>query len=380
MKRLLISVIAAVAISTGCNDLETTTAKKEGTAGSATPIRLDLSFKSVGSGDSVEKKSLHGAGGTFPAPLYNAWFAGYKSHTGVAVQYDAVGSGAGIKAISNKTVDFGASDAAMTDDQLALAKGGELFHVPVAFGAIVLAYNLPSVKEQLRLTPDLVAAIYLGEIDWWDDPALIALNPRLKNVHFQIVSIHRADGSGTTAAFTAYLSAVNKEWREKQGSGTSVYWPTGYPVPGNDSVADKIQLDRYSVGYVELGYAIKEKLPFAAVRNKSGNFISPDLPSTSAAAASASPATATDLRLNVIDPPGENAYPICTATYILLYHHYADTAVALGVARLAYWMTHDAQPSTGQLNYARVPSNITVKSELLIRKIDANGAPVLRTP
>jgi len=379
MKKIMLVPITAVLILTACSS-PTRSANQKASQGdtASKPASLNLSFSSIASGDSQEKKNLHGAGGTFPKPLYDAWFAGYKARIGVDIKYDGIGSGAGIKAISNQAVDFGASDAALSDAQLASTKGGELFHVPIAFGAIVLAYDLPDFNGQLKLTPDLIASIYLGKIRWWDDPAITNLNPQLGKRHFQIVPIHRSDGSGTTAAFTSYLSGVSDEWRQGSGSGTSVTWPIGYPSEGNDGVAAKVQLDRYSIGYVELGFALKEKLTFAAVRNKSGNFITPDLASTIAAAASATASSPTDLRLNVIDPPGPNAYPICTATYLLLYHNYSDKATALALARLGWWMTHDAQSSAGDLNYARVPANITAKSESLIKQIGANGSPVLR--
>ena len=261
-----------------------------------------------------EAKSLNGAGATFPAPLYQKWFDEYAKLTGVQVNYQAIGSGGGIKGLQDQTVDFGASDAPMTDEQLATARGGEVFHIPTALGAIVATYNLPNTSTQLRFTGDTLAGIFLGDIQKWNDPRLVADNPDLASVNQDIVVVHRSDGSGTTFGFTDYLSAVSTDWQQKVGKGTSVNWPVGLGGSGNPGVAGEVQQNPYAIGYVELIYAIQNNLGYGTVQNAAGSFINPSLDSVTAAAASAAGTVPADLRFSIVNPPGATAYPISTAT------------------------------------------------------------------
>src|SRR5947208_4099193 len=232
-----------------------------------------------------EAKSLNGAGATFPAPLYQKWFDEYVKVAQVQTNYQAIGSGGGIKGIQDQTVDFGASDAPMTDEQIAAAKGGEIYHIPTALGAIVPTYNLPTVKSKLKFTGDTLAGIFLGTILKWNDPKLVADNPDLANVNEDIVVVHRSDGSGTTFGWTDYLSTVSPEWQQKVGKGTSVDWPVGLGGSGNPGVAGEVQQNPNSIGYVELIYAVQNNLGYGMVKNKTGKFIDPSLDSVTAAAA-----------------------------------------------------------------------------------------------
>jgi phosphate transport system substrate-binding protein len=326
-----------------------------------------------------EAKTLNAAGGTFPAPLYQKWFDAYNTLTGVQVNYQAIGSGGGIQGIQDQTVDFGASDAPMTDDQLKAAKGGEILHIPTALGAIVATYNIPEVGDaKLKFTPDTLAGIYLGDIQKWNDPKLVADNPSLSDVDQDIVVVHRSDGSGTTFGFTDYLSTVSPQWLQKVGHGTSVNWPVGLGDSGNPGVAGEVQQTPYSVGYVELIYALQNHLSYGMVRNKAGQFIDPSLDSVTAAASAAAQSIPPDLRFSIVDAPGDGSYPICTATWILTYKNQTDQAKALAVTRLFWWATHDAQQYNSQLQYATVPDAITRTSEQFIRQISVNGSPVFQ--
>src|SRR5712691_6582063 len=219
-----------------------------------------------------EARSLNGAGATFPAPLYQKWFDEYSKVTQVQVNYQPIGSGGGIKGLQDQTIDFGASDAPMTDEQIQAAKGGEVFHIPTALGAIVPTYNLPNVSAKLKFTGDTLAGIFLGDIQKWNDPKLVADNPDLANVNQDIVVVHRSDGSGTTFGFTDYLSTANKDWQQKVGKGTSVNWPVGLGGSGNPGVAGEVQQNPFSIGYVELIYAVQNNLGYGVLQNSTGNW------------------------------------------------------------------------------------------------------------
>jgi phosphate transport system substrate-binding protein len=322
-----------------------------------------------------EAKSLNGAGATFPAPLYQKWFNEYVNVTQVQVNYQAIGSGGGIKGIQDQTVDFGASDAPMTDEQIAAAKGGEIYHIPTALGGIVQAYNLPSVKTKLKFTGDTLAGVYLGNIQKWNDPKLVADNPDLASVNEDIVVIHRSDGSGTTFGMTDYLSSVSPEWQQKVGKGTSVNWPTGLGGNGNPGVAGEVQQNPNSIGYVELIYALQNNIPYAMVKNKAGKFVDPSLESVTAAAAASVGNIAPDLRFSIVDAAGDTSYPISTATWLLLYKNIPDQPKAVALTRLAWWATHDAQKFNKDLAYATVPDSLTAKSEQFIKQVSSNGKP-----
>ena len=332
---------------------------------------------SIGGPFEGEASALSGAGATFPAPLYQKWFSEYANMTKVQINYQAFGSGGGIKGIQDQTVDFGASDAPMSDDQLKDAKGGPLFHIPSALGAIVPTYNIPEAgSTQLNFTPADLAGIYLGDIQTWNDPMLVTDNPVLANVDQPIVVVHRSDGSGTTFGFTDYLSSVSPDWSSKVGKGTSVNWPVGLGASGNPGVAGEVQQDTYSIGYVELIYAIQNNLGYGTVQNQAGSFIVPSLQSVSAAAASAATSVPADLRFSIVNAPGPDAYPISTATWLLAYRDMADRAKGLAVTRMLWWATHDAQRFNNDLAYATVPPEITQRSEAFIRQIAVNGQPI----
>jgi phosphate transport system substrate-binding protein len=321
--------------------------------------------------------TLTGAGATFPAPLYQKWFDEYAKLTQVQVNYQAIGSGGGIKGVQDKTVDFGASDAPMTDAQLQAATGGPIFHIPAALGAIVATYNIPGVSAKLKFSGANLAAIFLGDITRWNDPKLVTDNPDLANVNQDIVVVHRSDGSGTTFGFTDYLSTVSPDWLQKVGKGTSVNWPVGLGGSGNPGVAGELQQNPNSIGYVELIYAIQNKLGYAQVKNKSGQWIDASLESVTAAAAANIQNIPPDLRFSIVDAPGNTSYPISTATWLLAYKNMTDQSKALALTRLLWWATHDAQRFNNDLAYAQVPQPLTAKSEEFIRQINVNGTPAL---
>src|SRR5262249_22550030 len=268
---------------------------------------------------SDEAKALNGAGATFPAPLYQKWFDEYAKLTQVQVNYQAIGSGGGVKGIQDQTIDFGGSDGPMTDDQIKGSKGGDVFHIPTALGAIVPTYNIPEVKTKLKFTGQNLAGIFLGDINKWNDPKLVADNPELAQVDKEIVVVHRSDGSGTTFGFTDYLSTVSPDWNSKVGKATSVNWPTGLGGSGNAGVAGEVKQNPYSVGYVELIYALQNKMDFGQVMNKSGTWIDPSLDSVTAAAGASLTIIPPDLRFSIVDAPGDRSYPISTAIWLLAY-------------------------------------------------------------
>ncbi|MBV8717209.1 MAG: phosphate ABC transporter substrate-binding protein PstS [Chloroflexi bacterium] len=342
----------------------------------ASPLQAFAQEVTIGGPFEGEAKSLNGAGGTFPAPLYQKWFDEYSKLTGVQINYQAIGSGGGIKGLQDQTVDFGASDAPMTDEQIKAAKGGELFHIPTALGAIVPTYNVPDTSSQLKFTGDTLSAIYLGDVQKWNDPRLVADNPDLANVDQDIVVVHRSDGSGTTYGFTDYLSAVSPQWATQVGKDTAVQWPVGLGASGNPGVAGEVLQTPYAIGYVELIYALQNNLGFGVVQNSSGEWIQPSLMSVTAAAASASSSIPADLRFSIVNAPGADAYPISTATWLLSYREVGDRAKGLALTRMLWWATHEGQQFNNGLAYATVPPELTTRSEEFIREITVQGKPI----
>jgi len=331
---------------------------------------------SIGGPFEGEASALTGSGATFPAPLYQKWFTEYANLTHVQINYQAIGSGGGIQGIQQKTVDFGASDAPMNDDQLKAA-AGPIFHIPTALGAIVPTYNVPeAASTQLNFTADDLAGIFLGSIQMWNDPMLVADNPVLANLDQPIVVVHRSDGSGTTFGFTDYLSKVSPDWQANVGKGTSVNWPVGLGASGNPGVAGEVQQDVYSIGYVELIYALQNNLGYGTVMNSSGNFVNPSLQGVTAAAGSAATVIPADLRFSIVNAPGADAYPISTATWLLVYRDMTDQSKGLALTRMLWWATHEAQRFNNDLSYATVPAEITARSEAYIRQINVNGQPI----
>ena len=320
-----------------------------------------------------EAQGLSGAGATFPAVIYTKWIDEYNKLTGVQINYQSIGSGGGIKSITDKTVDFGASDAPLTDQQLADAKQ-PLLHIPTVMGAVVPTYNLPGAGA-LRLTPETVAAIFLGDIKKWNDPRLAADNPGASLAATDIVVVHRSDGSGTTFAWVDYLSKVSPTWKSKVGTGTSVEWPVGIGGKGNEGVAGAVKSTPNSIGYVELIYAIQQKLPVASLKNAKGKFVEPNLDSVSRAAEGVTmPA---DLRVSITNSDNADAWPVSTFTYLLTYTEVSDKEKALATARFFWWGTHDGQKFAKDLGYAPLPQGVQVKAEEKIRSITSGGRPVL---
>jgi phosphate transport system substrate-binding protein len=323
-----------------------------------------------------EAKGLTGAGSSFAAVLYSKWSDEYNKLTRVQVNYQSIGSGGGIKSIQDQTVDFGATDGPMTDEQMQAAKGGGIFHVPTALGAVIPTYNVPGVTETLKFTPDTLAGIYLGDIKKWNDPKLVVDNPALANIDQDITVVHRSDGSGTTFIWVDYLSSVSPTWQQAVGRGTSVNWPVGIGGRGNEGVAGEVKQDQYSIGYVELIYALQNKLGAGMVRNRAGKFVEPKLESVTAAAAATSASVAPDLRMSVVDAPGDNVYPIAGYTWILAYKNMTDQAKGVALTRYLWWGTHEGQKFTQELGYAPIPAEITTRSDQMIRQISFDGKPV----
>ena len=340
------------------------------------PLPAHAQGISIGGPFNGEAQALSGAGGTFPGPLYAKWFDAYAKLTHVNVNYQAIGSGGGIKGIQDQTVDFGASDAPMTDEQVQAAKGGPIYHIPTALGAIVPTYNVPEASDQLKFTGATLAGIFLGDIQAWNDPALVADNPALAGVDQPITVVHRSDGSGTTFGFTDYLSAVSPDWAQRVGKNTSVNWPTGLGASGNPGVAGEVQQTPYSIGYVELIYALQNNLGYGMVQNAAGTWVQPSLATVTAAAASAAPSIPDDLRFSIVNAPGDNAYPISTATWLLVYREIPDHAKGLAITRMLWWATHDGQTMNNDLQYATVPAELTSRSEAFIQHITSGGTPV----
>lgn len=323
-----------------------------------------------------EAQTLQGAGATFPAPLYTRWFEEYRTLTGVEVNYQAVGSGAGIRAISDGTADFGATDSPMSDEQLAEAQGGPLFHIPAALGAVVPTYNVPEAPGVLNFTAETLAGIFLGDITTWNDPLLVAANPDLANVDQNILVVHRSDGSGTTSIWVDYLSTVNPTWEETVGRGTSVDWPTGIGAQGNQGVSGEVLQNPYSIGYVELIYALQNDLGLGHVENRAGNFVEPNLESVTAAADGIAETIAPDLRASIVDAEGEDTYPIAGFTWLLAYEEMEDLPTAQALTRMLWWATHDGQEFNAELGYAPVPEAIVEMSDEMIQQITVDGEAV----
>ncbi|MEW6732219.1 MAG: phosphate ABC transporter substrate-binding protein PstS [Acidobacteriota bacterium] len=321
--------------------------------------------------------ALQGAGATFPNPIYSKWFSEYnKKYPNVKIDYQSIGSGGGIKQITEQTVDFGASDAPMKEDQMkALPK--PILHIPTVLGAVVVIYNLPSLSGELKLNSDVLVAIFLGEIKKWNDPKIAAINPDLKLPDKDIGVVHRSDGSGTTAIFTEYLSKVNPKWAEKVGQGTSVNWPVGIGGKGNEGVTSQVKQIEGTIGYTELVYALQNKLSYASLQNKAGKFVTPTLDAVTAAAASAATQMPEDLRVSITDAPGDAAYPISSYTYLLVYQDMENSTKAQTLAKFLSWAMHEGQQQAKELGYAPLPPEVVTKAEGKIKSITTKGTPAL---
>src|ERR1700756_2048079 len=299
--------------------------------------------------------AINGAGATFPYPVYSKWFDEYaKVDPSVRFNYQSIGSGGGQKQILAQTVDFGASDGPMTDDNLAKAPG-KILHIPTVAGAVVISYNLPE-SPKLKLDGDAIAGIYLGEIKKWNDPKLTALNPGVKLPDQDIVVVHRSDGSGTTFIFTDYLSKISPERKQKAGNNTSVNWPAGIGGKGNEGVSGQVKQTPGAIGYVELIYALQNKMAYADVKNSAGEFVKPTLESVTAALATAN--IPDDFRFSMTNAPGKGAYPICGATWLLVYQQPKDPAKGKKLVEFLKWALTDGEGMAKTLDYAPLPESV----------------------
>jgi phosphate transport system substrate-binding protein len=320
--------------------------------------------------------NLQGAGATFPNPLYQKWLSEYgKLHPNVRIDYQSIGSGGGIKQIQSQTVDFGASDTPMKDEDLKAAPG-ELLHIPTVLGAVVITYNLAGVSQTLQFSPDVLADIYLGKIKKWNDPRIVAENAGAKLPPVDITIVHRSESSGTSAVFTDYLSKVSPEWKEKVGSGTSPSWPVGIGGKGNEGVTGQVKNTPNTIGYVELAYAVQNNLPVAQIKNASGKFIDPSIDAVTAAAAASAANTPDDLRVSITNAAGAAAYPISSYTYILVYKNQKDAAKGKVLVDFLWWGIHDGENFAKELRYAPLPADIVKRAEVKINSITSGGAPL----
>lgn len=322
---------------------------------------------------------LNGAGATFPAVIYSKWFDEYKNMTGVQFNYQAIGSGGGIRQITEGTVDFGASDGPMSDEQLSAAKskqGTNVLHIPTVMGAVVVSYNLKGIEKGLNLDGETLADIFLGKITKWNDARIKKLNSKLNLPDKSIVVAHRSDGSGTSFIFTDYLSKVSKEWESKVGKNTSVNWPVGLGGKGNDGVAGLVKQTEGSIGYVELAYAVKNKISYANMKNKAGNFVEATFSSVSAAAEGASKNMPEDLRVSITDASGKDSYPISGFTWLLVYQNMKDEAKANALVKFLKWAMGKGQSFATELYYAPLPKQVIKMCEKKIAVITANGKKI----
>jgi len=312
--------------------------------------------------------SLNGAGATFPYPIYSKWFNEYhKAHPEVQINYQSIGSGGGIRQVTAGTVDFGASDGPMTDEQLSQLKF-KLFHIPTVLGSVVPAYNISGVTGEIKFSPDVLANIFLGKITNWNDKAIAKDNPDLHLPDKPIIVVHRSDGSGTTYIFTDYLSKVSPDWKTQVGKGTSVRWPLGLGGKGNEGVAGVVRQMDGAIGYIELIYALQNKIAFGPVKNVAGNFVKASLESTTAAAASMKTMPA-DFRVSITNAPGADSYPISSFTWLLVPAQWKDATKGKVMVDFLNWMLDSGEGMVKELDYAPLPANVAEKVRARIKEI-----------
>jgi phosphate transport system substrate-binding protein len=315
-----------------------------------------------------ETTQLNGAGATFPYPMYSKWFSEYnKLHPDVQINYQSIGSGGGIRQVLNGTVDFGASDGPMTDEQLKEAKF-KILHIPTVLGAVVPAYNVPGISGEVKFTPEALAGIFLGKVQNWNDPAITKANPGVNFPNQAIIVVHRSDGSGTSYIFTDYLSKISPDWESTVGKGASPKWPVGLGGKGNEGVAGQIRQLPGSIGYIELIYAVENKIPYGSVRNAAGNFVKASLDGVTEAAASVKTMPA-DFRVSITNAPGKTAYPISSFTWLLIPEAAKDAKKGKILADFLDWMVTDGQKMTGQLSYAPLPASVVEKVKVAVKKV-----------
>jgi phosphate transport system substrate-binding protein len=325
--------------------------------------------RGASAGDGVD---LTGAGATFPYPIYAKWFSEYAAKTGVKINYQSIGSGGGIRQLSEQTVDFGASDAPMTDAEMSRARGGPILHIPTVIGAVAIAYNLPGVTQPVRLSGPVLADIFLGKLTKWSDTRIGSLNPGVTLPPTDILVAHRTEASGTTFIFTSYLAAVSAPWKAGPGAAKAVQWPVGLGGKGNEGVAGTIKQTPGAIGYVELAYAKQNRLAMALVQNAAGQFVAPTLEAATAAAqgvATTLPSD-TDVRLSIVNPEGAASYPIASFTWLLVYRDMPDASKAKKLTDFLRWALTDGQAEVSSLDYAPLPRTM---STALLARIDSIG-------
>ena len=329
---------------------------------------LFLAASSVG----AQAVDLTGAGATFPYPIYSKWFSDYAKRTGVRINYQSIGSGGGIRQLSEGTVDFGASDGPMSNEEMAKAKGGPVLHIPTVLGADVITYNLPSVVRPLNLTGDLIANIYLGRIVRWNDARIAAVNPGIRLPASDILVVHRSDGSGTSYIFTDYLTTVNKAWAAGPGRGKEVKWPVGLGAKGNEGVAGQVRQLPGAIGYIELAYAKQNHLPYAHVLNAAGEYVAPTIQSITAAAAASAKKLGknTDYRVSIVNAAGKGVYPISSFTWILLYKNQSNPVKARKLVDFLKWAIHEGEKTASTLDYAPLPASIVADLDVRLKTIN----------
>jgi phosphate transport system substrate-binding protein len=317
--------------------------------------------------------SINGAGATFPYPIYSKWFDEYhKKSASIQINYQSIGSGGGIKQVTEGTVDFGATDGPMNDEQLKAYQekhGSGILHFPTVLGAVVPTYNIPGVGTSLNFTAEALAGIFLGKVTKWNDPVITGANKGVKLPEADIVVVHRADGSGTTYCWTDYLSKVSEEWKTKVGKGTSVNWPVGLGGKGNEGVTGTVKNTPNSIGYVELIYAENNKIPYGSVKNASGAFVKASLTAVSAAAAGAAKEMPEDFRVSITNAPGKAAYPISTFTWLLIPEKFSDAAKRDAIKGFVKWAISDGQGYAEGLAYAKLPTEVVAKEMKALSKI-----------
>ncbi|HWY70174.1 MAG TPA: phosphate ABC transporter substrate-binding protein PstS [Terriglobales bacterium] len=330
-------------------------------------LKWTLAMAALLVGSAAAQTTLNGAGATFPNPIYSKWFSEYhKQHPDVEINYQPIGSGGGIRQVTAGTVDFGATDGPMSDEQLKSSKV-PIQHVPTVMGSVVPAYNIPGVKEELKFTPDVLANIFLGKITTWNDPAIQNLNKDIKLPNQNINVVHRSDGSGTTYVFTDYLSKVSPEWKGGPGKGTSVKWPVGIGGKGNEGVAGTIRAVDGTIGYVELIYALQNKITFGSVKNAAGSFVKADLQNTSAAANGVK--IPDDYRVSITNSPNKDAYPIATFTWLLIPTKPSDANKGKIIKDFLNWMIDDGEKMVETLSYAPLPQELQGRVKNTIQKL-----------
>ncbi len=329
-------------------------------------------------GASAQSVDLTGAGATFPYPIYSKWFSDYAQQTGVKINYQSIGSGGGIRQLSEQTVDFGASDGPMSDQELANAKGGPVLHFPTVMGAVVITYNVPGVSRPLNLSGDVIADIFSGKITKWTDARIVAQNRGVALPNSDILVVHRSDGSGTTYIFSDYLTSVSPSWSGSLGKGKEIKWPVGLGGKGNEGVAGQVKQMAGSIGYVELAYAKQNKLAYANVRNAAGAFVTPSIASVTAAAASMKLPRNSDYRVSIVNAPGRNAYPISSMTWILVYQNQLDHVKGAKLVNFLRWAYKNGEKTASALDYAPLPAPMVVALQNRLKTVNVNGATNVR--